>query len=161
MDARELRFAVEELQYAYVHCIDADRLEQWPDFFTDPCRYEVTTRENLDQGLSVGIIYCDSKDMLRDRVVALREANIYGPHRYRHMISAVRVTGTEGNVVQAETNYAVYRTMLDPINYGSSELYSVGSYQDTLIIEQGVARFREKKVLVDTARILSLLVTPL
>jgi len=161
MDARELRFAVEELQYAYVHCIDADRLEQWPDFFTDPCRYEVTTRENLDQGLSVGIIYCDSKDMLRDRVVALREANIYGPHRYRHMISAVRVTGTEGNVVQAETNYAVYRTMLDPINYGSSELYSVGSYQDTIIIEQGVARFREKKVLVDTARILSLLVTPL
>ena len=161
MDARELRFAVEELQYAYVHCIDADRLEQWPDFFTDPCRYEVTTRENLDQGLSVGIIYCDSKDMLRDRVVALREANIYGPHRYRHMISAVRVTMTEGNVVQAETNYAVYRTMLDPINYGSSELYSVGSYQDTLIIEQGVARFREKKVLVDTARVLSLLVTPL
>ena len=161
MDARELRFAVEELQYAYVHCIDADRLEQWPDFFTDPCRYEVTTRENLDQGLSVGIIYCDSKDMLRDRVVALREANIYGPHRYRHMISAVRVTGTEGNVVQAETNYAVYRTMLDPINYGSSELYSVGSYQDTILIEQGVARFREKKVLVDTARVLSLLVTPL
>ena len=161
MDARELRFAVEELQYAYVHCIDADRLEQWPDFFTDPCRYEVTTRENLDQGLSVGVIYCDSKGMLSDRVVALREANIYGPHRYRHMISAVRVTGTEGNVVQAETNYAVYRTMLDPINYGSSELYSVGSYQDTIIIEQGVARFREKKVLVDTARILSLLVTPL
>jgi len=117
MDARELRFAVEELQYAYVHCIDADRLEQWPDFFTDPCRYEVTTRENLDQGLSVGVIYCDSKGMLRDRVVALREANIYGPHRYRHMISAVRVTGTEGNVVQAETNYAVYRTMLDPINH--------------------------------------------
>jgi anthranilate 1,2-dioxygenase small subunit len=99
--------------------------------------------------------------MLRDRVVALREANIYGPHRYRHMISAVRVTGTEGNVVQAETNYAVYRTMLDPINYGSSELYSVGSYQDTIIIEQGMTRFREKKVLVDTARILSLLVTPL
>ena len=161
MDARELRFAVEELQYAYVHCIDADRLEQWPDFFTDPCRYEVTTRENVDQGLSVGIIYCDSKGMLRDRIVALREANIYGPHRYRHMISAVRVTGAEGNVVRAETNYAVYRTVLDPINYGSSELYSVGSYQDTIIIEQGVARFREKKVLVDTARILSLLVTPL
>jgi anthranilate 1,2-dioxygenase small subunit len=161
MDARELRFAVEELQYAYVHCIDADRLEQWPDFFTDPCRYEVTTRENLDQGLSIGVIYCDSKGMLRDRVVALREANIYGPHRYRHMISAVRVTGTEGNVVEAETNYAVYRTMLDPINYGSSELYSVGSYQDTIIVEQGVARFREKRVLVDTARILSLLVTPL
>jgi anthranilate 1,2-dioxygenase small subunit len=161
MDARELRFAVEELQHAYVHCIDADRLEAWPDFFTDPCLYEVTTRENLDQGLPIGVIYCDSKSMLRDRIVALREANIYGPHRYRHMVSAVRVTGVKENIVTAETNYAVYRTMFDPVNYGSSELYSVGLYQDTIIIEQGVARFREKKVLVDTARILSLLVTPL
>ena len=161
MDARELRFAVEELQNAYVHCIDDDRLEEWPDFFTDPCLYEVTTRENLDQGLPVGVIYCDSKGMLRDRVVALREANIYGPHRYRHMVSAVRVTGVKENVVTAETNYAVYRTMLDPVNYGSSELYSVGLYQDTITIGQGMARFREKRVLVDTARILSLLVTPL
>ena len=161
MDARELRFAVEELQNAYVHCIDSDRLEEWPDFFTDPCRYEVTTRENVDQGLPVGVIYCDSKGMLRDRIVALRQANIYGPHRYRHMVSAVRVTGVEGNTVTAETNYAVYRTMLDPVNYGHSELYSVGIYLDRVAIEKGVARFREKIVLVDTARILSLLVTPL
>lgn len=161
MDAREHRFAVEELQHAYVHCIDADRLEEWPDFFTDACRYEVTTRENVDQGLPIGVISCDSKGMLRDRIVALREANIYGPHRYRHMISAVRITGVDGNVVTAETNYAVYRTMLDPVTYGSSELYSVGLYQDTVVIEHGVARFREKRVLVDTARILSLLVTPL
>ena len=161
MDARELRFAVEELQNAYVHCIDSDRLEEWPNFFTDPCRYEVTTRENVDQGLPVGVIYCDSKGMLRDRIVALRQANIYGPHRYRHMVSAVQVTGVEGNAVTAQSNYAVYRTMLDPVNYGHSELYSVGIYLDTIVIEQGVARFREKTVLVDTARILSLLVTPL
>ncbi|MBM4255032.1 MAG: aromatic-ring-hydroxylating dioxygenase subunit beta [Deltaproteobacteria bacterium] len=161
MDARECRFAVEELQHAYVHCIDNDRLEEWPDFFTDACRYEVTTRENVEQGLPVSVIYCDSKGMLRDRIVALRQANIYGSHRYRHMISAIRVTKAEGNMVSAETNYAVYRTMLDPVNYGHSELYSVGVYLDTIVIEAGVARFREKVVLVDTARILSLLVTPL
>jgi anthranilate 1,2-dioxygenase small subunit len=161
MDAREFRFAVEELQHAYVHCIDGDRLEEWPEFFTDPCRYEVTTRENVEQGLPVGVIFCDSKGMLRDRIVALRQANIYGPHRYRHMISATRVTGFEGNAVTAETNYAVYRTMLDPVNYGHSELYSVGIYQDTVVIEHGRARFRQKVVVVDTARILSLLVTPL
>jgi anthranilate 1,2-dioxygenase small subunit len=161
MDTRECRFTVEELQYAYIHCIDADRLEEWPDFFTDPCVYEVTTRENIDQGLPIGVIYCDSKGMLHDRVIALRQANIYGPHRYRHLVSAVRVTRVDDNVVTAETNYAVYRTMLDPVHYGSSELYSVGLYQDTIVIEDGIARFREKKVLVDTARILSLLVTPL
>ena len=161
MDARELRFAVEELQHAYVHCIDADRLEEWPDFFTDPCLYQVTTRENVDQGLPIAVIYCDSKGMLQDRIVALRQANIYGPHRYRHMVSAVQVTGVEGNLVRAQANYVVYRTLLDPVNYGSSELFSVGVYLDTIVIDQGVVRFREKTVLVDTARILSLLVTPL
>ena len=161
MDARECRFVVEELQHAYVHCIDAGRLEEWPNFFTDPCRYEVTTRENIDQGLPIGVIVCDSRGMLRDRIIALREANIYGPHSYRHMVSALRVTSTNDNVITAETNYVAYRTMLDPLNYGSSELYSVGLYQDTVVIENGIARFREKKVLVDTARIQSLLVTPL
>ena len=161
MDARELRFAVEELQHAYVHCIDSGRLEEWPDFFTDPCLYQVTTRENVEQGLPVAVIYCDSQGMLRDRIVALRQANIYGPHTYRHMVSAIRVTKSDSNVVTAESNYTVYRTRLDPIDYGSSELYSVGMYRDTIVIEKGVARFREKTVLVDTARILSLLVTPL
>ena len=77
------------------------------------------------------------------------------------MVSAIRVTGSDSNVVTAEANYTVYRTRLDPIDYGSSELYSVGMYRDTIVIENGVARFREKTVLVDTARILSLLVTPL
>lgn len=161
MDARERRFAVEELLYAYVHCIDADRLEDWPEFFTDPCLYRVIPRENADQGLPIAVMYCDSKGMLRDRVVAHRQANIYAPHCYRHLVSAITVTGHDGNVVKAQANYAVYRTMLDPIDYGSSELFSVGAYHDTIVLENGVARFQEKTVLVDTARILSLLVTPL
>jgi anthranilate 1,2-dioxygenase small subunit len=161
MDARELRFAVEELLHAYVHCIDADRLEDWPEFFTDPCLYRVIPRENADQGLPIAVMYCDSKGMLRDRVVAHRQANIYAPHLYRHTVSAVRVTGQNGNAVTAEANYVVYRTMLDPVDYGSSELFSVGAYHDTIVIDNGTAKFREKIVLLDTARILSLLVTPL
>ena len=161
MDAREFRFTVEELLHAYIHCIDDDRLEEWPEFFTDPCLYQVIPRENADQGLPIAVMYCDSKGMLRDRVVAHRRANIYAPHTYRHIVSAVRVTSQDGNVLTAQANYVVYRTMLDPVQYGCSELYSVGTYRDTIIIENGVARFREKMVLLDTARILSLLVTPL
>lgn len=161
MDVWELRFAVEELLHAYVHCIDADRLEDWPEFFTDPCLYRVIPRENADQGLPIAVMYCDSKGMLQDRVVAHRQANIYAPHCYRHVVSAITVTSQNGNVVKAQSNYVVYRTMLDPVEYGSSELFSVGAYHDTIVLENGVARFQEKTVLVDTARILSLLVTPL
>ena len=161
MDARALRFAVEELLAAYVRCIDNDRLEEWPDFFTDPCLYQILPRENAEQGWPIAVVYCDSRGMLRDRVVAHRKANIYAPHAYRHMLSAIGATPQDDGAVTASANYVVYRTLLDSVNYGHTEVYSVGEYRDVIVFENGAAKFREKTVVVDTARVLSLLVTPL
>jgi anthranilate 1,2-dioxygenase small subunit len=99
--------------------------------------------------------------MLRDRVVAHRKANIYAPHAYRHMVSSLNVSHQDDGTVCTSANYVVYRTMLDSVNYGHTEVFSVGEYRDVIVIENGAAKFREKTVVVDTARILSLLVTPL
>jgi len=55
----------------------------------------------------------------------------------------------------------VFRTALDPIDYGSSEVFSVGEYRDWIVIVDGIARFREKTVVVDTCKIHTLLATPL
>ena len=161
MDNRELRDAVEEVLYAYVQCIDDDRLEEWPDFFTEECLYQIVPRENVEQALPIALMYCDSRGMLRDRVVAHRQANLFAPHVYRHLVSAIRVTGQDQGVVTARSNYAVFRTATDPIQYGTTEVYSVGAYQDKIVFVDGVAKFREKVVIVDTSRIQSLLVTPL
>src|SRR5262249_48685380 len=51
MDRKDLRDAVEELLHAYVEAIDDDRLEEWPEFFTESCLYRVVPRENYDQEL--------------------------------------------------------------------------------------------------------------
>jgi anthranilate 1,2-dioxygenase small subunit len=161
MDARALRFAVEELLAAYVRCIDNDRLEEWPDFFTDPCLYQIMPRENAEQSWPIAVVYCDSRGMLRDRVVAHRKANIYAPHAYRHMLSAISATQQDDGTVTASVNYVVYRTMLDSVNYGHTEVFSVGEYHDVIVFDNGTAKFQEKTVVVDTARVLSLLVTPL
>ncbi len=161
MDAHALRVTVEELLAAYVHCIDNDRLEEWPDFFTDPCLYQIISRENTEQGWPIAVVYCDSRGMLRDRVVAHRKANIYAPHAYRHIVSSLNVTQQDDGTVRASANYVVYRTMLDAVNYGHTEVFSVGEYRDVIVIENEAAKFREKTVVVDTARVLSLLVTPL
>lgn len=161
MDARELRFTVEELLAAYVRCIDNDRLEEWPDFFTDLCLYQIMPRENVEQGWPIAVVYCDSRGMLRDRIVAHRKANIYAPHAYRHMVSSLNMDQQDDGTICASANYVVYRTMLDSVNYGHTEVYSVGEYRDVVVFENGTAKFREKTVVVDTARILSLLVTPL
>jgi anthranilate 1,2-dioxygenase small subunit len=161
MDARALRVAIEELLAAYVRCIDNDRLEEWPDFFTDPCLYQIMPRENAEQGWPIAVVYCDSRGMLRDRIVAHRKANIYAPHAYRHLVSSLNVAQQDDGTVCASANYVVYRTMLDSVNYGHTEVYSVGEYRDVIVFENGAATFREKTVVVDTARVLSLLVTPL
>ena len=161
MDARALRVAIEELLAAYVRCIDNDRLEEWPDFFTDPCLYQIMPRENAEQGWPIAVVYCDSRGMLRDRIVAHRKANIYAPHAYRHLVSSLNVTQQDDGAVYASANYVVYRTMLDSVNYGHTEVYSVGEYRDVIVFENGIVKFREKTVVVDTARVLSLLVTPL
>ena len=81
----EVQLQVQELLARYVQAIDDDRLEAWPDFFTEQCRYLVTTAENVEQGLPLGMIYATSRAMLRDRVRSLREANVYEAQRYRHV----------------------------------------------------------------------------
>jgi anthranilate 1,2-dioxygenase small subunit len=161
MHSRALHDAVEELLSAYVHCIDDDRLEEWPEFFIEHCVYKVVPRENADQNLPIALMYCDSRGMLKDRVVAHRAANLYAPHYYRHMLSAIHILGHERGTITAQTNYTVFRTMADPIHYGETEVYSVGKYVDKVVFENDTARFQEKLVIVDTGKIQSLLVTPL
>ena len=161
MDRHEIRFAVEDLIHAYVHCIDQDKLEEWPSFFAAECLYKIVPRENADQDLPIAIIYCNSQGMLRDRVVAHRKANLYGAHFYRHLVSSIQITGQDNGVITARSNYVVFRTAADAVQYGATEVYSTGEYQDTIVFEDGKAKFMQKVVLVDTCRISSLLVTPL
>jgi anthranilate 1,2-dioxygenase small subunit len=153
----ELDYHVARLLAAYAHCIDDDRLEQWPEYFTERCVYRIIARENVERGLPLPTFFCDSRGMLIDRVVSLRKANIFERHGYRHLISATLVNGPSDGAVHARSNYAVYRTRTN----GVTELYSAGTYDDRIVSDGGQLRFAEKIVTYDTNRIDSLLVTPL
>jgi anthranilate 1,2-dioxygenase small subunit len=161
MDRKDVRDAVEELIHSYIACIDDDRLEEWPGFFVDDCLYRVVPRENFDQNLPIALIHCDSRGMLQDRVTAHRKANLFAPHRYRHLVSAVRITGWEDGIVTARANFAVFRTSTDPISYGTTEVYGVGEYRNRIALIDQALKFKEKIVILDTSRIQSLLATPL
>ncbi len=146
----------------YVHCIDDDRLEEWPAFFTEDCVYKVISRENYEKGRPIGIFFCDNRDMLKDRVFALREANIFEPHSYRHMIGASRFLPAQNGATEIEvnTNFHVVRTMEN----GTSSLYSTGKYVDRIELQGGGAgepKFKQRLVVLDSHRIDTLLVIPL
>src|SRR5438309_3568386 len=108
------RLEIEQLYTDYVHCLDADELERWPDFFAEDCFYRITSAENYDAGLPLGLIYATSRNMLKDRVSALREANVYEPQRYRHLVSSIRTVGDaveRPEHIDLAANFLVVRTM--------------------------------------------------
>ncbi|MEO6917680.1 MAG: anthranilate 1,2-dioxygenase small subunit AndAd [Collimonas sp.] len=157
MEKMLLWFELHQLQEAYVHALDNDRLEDWPEFFIDDCLYEIIPRENADAGLPIGIIYCDSKRMLRDRVLSLRHANIYEAHSYRHMTSGLMIKRIDADTVETESSYVVIQTLQD----GESHVYQAGRYLDRVVRTGAGWRYAKRRVVYDTLRVQTLLATPI
>ena len=151
------RLELEELYAAYVHCLDADKLEAWPDFFTEDCFYRVTSVENYEADLPLGLIYATSRNMVQDRVSALREANIYEPQRYRHLVSSIRITGETAQAVDLEANFLVIRTMQE----GDMMIFAAGRYVDRVVRVGEEWKFARKEVVLDSRQIDTLLAIPI
>lgn len=151
------RLELQDLYTAYAACLDADALERWPEFFTEDCRYRITSAENYEAGLPLGLIYATSKNMLRDRVSALREANIYEPQRYRHLISGVTIEKDDDDALDVGASFIVVRTMQD----GAMSLFAVGRYIDRVVRGETGWKFARKIVVLDSRRIDTLLAIPL
>jgi anthranilate 1,2-dioxygenase small subunit len=151
------RLELERLYADYVYCLDADELERWPDFFTEACFYRITSAENYEAGLPLGLIYATSRDMLKDRVSALREANIYEPQRYRHLVSSIKIVGDTAGVLDLIANFLVVRTMQD----GEMTIFGAGCYVDQVQRDGDSWKFARKIVVLDSRQIDTLLAIPI
>ena len=95
--------------------------------------------------------------MLEDRVQALRTANIYEHHVYCHLLGRPELSPDADGLVRARSNVAIFRTMED----GRSELFASGKYLDAIDVSGDAPRLRERRVVLDSRRIDTLLVIPL
>ena len=152
-----LRAELMALNDEYIATLDTDRLEAWPDMFVDDCFYEIIPKENVDLGLPAPIIHCDSKKMLRDRVISLRHANIYAPVTYRHFVSGLTFKEAADGSIEMETSYLVINTS----QLGESVVYQTGRYQDVVVPYKGRLRFKKKRCVYDTSRVQTLLALPI
>jgi anthranilate 1,2-dioxygenase small subunit len=153
----QLWLELSELQHRYVHALDNNLLEQWPDFFIEEGRYEIVSKENADRGLPAPIMLCRNRRMMVDRIYSLRHANIFEAHTYRHAVSGLVVTDTRDNLVSTVSSYLVVNTGVA----GETTVYQAGSYHDTVIKEGGLWRYKSKRVVYDTSRVATLLATPI
>ena len=154
-----LQFAVEQLIARAAHLIDDDRLEEWPALFAEQGMYRITTAENVERGLPLSIICADSRAMLRDRVSALRHANIYEAQRYRHAVSCIVVEDVKEGVASVVTHFIVVRTM----HTGEQIIFATGRYFDRIRLEGegGRPQFEERTVVLDSRAVDTLLAIPL
>jgi 3-phenylpropionate/cinnamic acid dioxygenase small subunit len=153
----ELRARLADLYCAYDNALNDGKLEQWPSLFAEDCIYKVIPRENVEQGLPVAVIYCESRDMLTDRVVALRETALFAPRIARRMTTAICLRAIDGDGMHLTASFAVFQTMPDR----PSELFLCGSCRDRVMDDAGTLRFAERVFIYDSTIVPTSLVHPL
>ena len=151
------RFALYDLYVAYGALLDAAEFDAWLALFAEACTYHIMPRENYQRGLPAGLVFCDSRAVLQDRIRALREANKYNIHIDRHLIGLPRIVGEEASATLVEAPFAVYQSDQE----GETRLFATGLYRDRVVAETGNLKFRDKLILLDTFAVPSLLATPL
>jgi len=114
---------------AYAFAIDSDSLEKWPQFFTEDALYRITHIENENENLAAGIVYADSRNMLIDRIAALRLANIYERQRYRHILGIPAIVEQNSDATYAHTPFMVARIMA----MGQTDIFATGYYKDKFV----------------------------
>ncbi|MDP4594440.1 MAG: nuclear transport factor 2 family protein [Beijerinckiaceae bacterium] len=155
--AQDIFFTIIHAQSAYARVIDNDELEKWPDFFTEDCVYKITTAANFAKGYEVGVVYANSRGMVRDRVSALRDANIYEKQSYRHILGMPVIMSDDAKGVRTETSFIVVRIMRDGVN----DLYASGRYFDLYRRQAESVKLAERIVVCDSQRFDTLLALPL
>jgi 3-phenylpropionate/cinnamic acid dioxygenase small subunit len=155
--ALEMRARLADLYCAYDDALNDGDLERWPDLFVDSCIYKVIPRENHEQGFPVALIYCESRDMLVDRVVALRETALYAPRIVRRVTSAACLRAIEEDGMRVTATFALFQTMPDQ----PSELFLCGRYQDRVVDDGGTLRFAERLCIYDSTIVPASLVYPI
>jgi anthranilate 1,2-dioxygenase small subunit len=95
--------------------------------------------------------------MFKDRISALRTANIYEPHVYCHVPGALRITAMDGDVVDSESTLLIVRTMHD----GEMKIFGCGRTIDRIKLADDGPLFISRTVVLDSRQIDTLLVIPL
>jgi len=151
------RRLVEDMIHEAARAIDDDRLEEFPSFFTEDGVYEVASRFNVERGLPLAQINCIGRAMIVDRIESLRHANVFQPHRYRHLITGIHLAAGADHALSARSNFMIVRIM----DEGSSSLFATGEYRDDIAIDGGAALFRKRQAIFDSRSIDTLLVIPI
>ena len=153
----EPHMALTRLYADYALAVDSGHWDLWPEFFTEQCVYKLIPRENHERGFPLCTLSFTSKGMLKDRVYGIQETLYHDPYYQRHVVGAPVVRSVDGERIQSEANYAVFRTKLDK----ASTVFNVGRYIDTIVPTPEGLKFAERLCVYDSEMIPNAIIYPI
>ena len=145
------------LYQAYALALDSRDYARWPRFFTDPCVYKLQPRENFDRGLPLATMAFESRGMLEDRVYGITETLAHDPYYQRYVVGIPIVHGDDGEAIEAEASYAVFRTRQNEL----SEVFNVGRYVDVVRRTPEGLRFASRICVFDSELVPTSIIYPI
>lgn len=140
---------VQQFNAVYAKALDEQRLFDWVEMFTEDAMYNNLSRENADDNLPVGLIYCENKGMIHDRAYALTNTAMFAPRYLRHVIGNLQIFPDESEnpgEFRAQANYIVTQVLLDR---SEPTVHQVGVYYDLFRRSEDGLKLAERKCVYD------------
>lgn len=141
----------------YAATVDRYDWDGWAEYFLEDCEYKLQPRENHERGFPLSTMWFISRKMLKDRAYGIRETLFHDPYYQRHVVGAPRIISHEGDLIESEANYAVFRTKYD----GESTVFNVGRYIDRIRVTPEGLRFESRHCIYDSEMIPNSIIYPI
>jgi p-cumate 2,3-dioxygenase beta subunit len=142
------RAEIEDFLFHEADLLDNWRLDEWLSLLTEDAAYYVppNDRPDADHRFTLFTI-ADDIVRLRERVIRLKDPNChaeYPPSRTRRLITNVRITGAQGDVISVAANFAIHR-----YRRGEPVREFVGHYRHRLRRVDGALKIAERCAILD------------
>lgn len=146
MRAAHLRAEVDAFHAEYCAVLDSKEIERWPDFFSKEATYRITSRENALLDMPVGLIYCEGRDMIRDRALAIANSQMFAPRHMLHVLGITRVLEEAENEIRAQTPFLLMQTLIE----GPTTVHLSGIFHDRFVRHEERLLIVSREVVHDT-----------
>jgi len=151
-----LREEIATFNTEYCAVLDRGDLETWPLFFTEDALYRISSRENTDLNMPVGLVYCEGRAMMHDRAVAISRTQMFAPRYMMHILGTTRVESEAADGIVAQTPFLLIQTLVE----GPSTLHLAACYHDRFVRVDGRLLLAARTVIHDTEILANDLVHP-
>jgi p-cumate 2,3-dioxygenase beta subunit len=143
------RAEVEDFLFNEADLLDNWRLDDWLGLLTDDASYYVPPNDKPDGDHRFTLFtVADDIVRLRERVIRLNDPNChaeYPPSHTRRLITNVRITGSEGDLILVSANFAIFRHRRNE----AAPRQFVGRYRYKLRQTSAGLKIHERRAILD------------